>query len=70
MNRIIIAGLAALAVFAFFLNATLFTVAQTEQVLVVQFGEVVRPIEQPGLHAKLPIVQNISGCRSPRVIAP
>jgi membrane protease subunit HflC len=25
----------------------------------VQFGEVVRPIEQPGLHVKVPIVQNV-----------
>jgi membrane protease subunit HflC len=40
-------------------GASLFTVSQTEQVLVLQFGEVVRPIEQPGLHAKLPIIQNI-----------
>ncbi|HVY17716.1 MAG TPA: protease modulator HflC, partial [Rhodopila sp.] len=27
--------------------------------LVVQFGEVVRPIEKPGLHAKLPLIQNV-----------
>jgi membrane protease subunit HflC len=59
MSRITIAGIALLAVVAFIVNASLFTVAQTEQVLVVQFGEVVRPIEQPGLHVKLPIVQNV-----------
>jgi modulator of FtsH protease HflC len=59
MNRITIVGIAALVVLAFIANATLFTVGQTEQVLVVQFGQVVRPIEQAGLHAKLPIVQNI-----------
>jgi membrane protease subunit HflC len=59
MNRFTIIGIAALAVLAFIIDATLFTVAQTEQVLVVQFGEVVRPIDQPGLHVKLPIVQNI-----------
>ena len=44
---------------AFIANASLFTVGQTEQVLVVQFGEVVRSIEQAGLHAKLPLVQNV-----------
>jgi membrane protease subunit HflC len=59
MTRILIIAAAALAVLLFLVDGTLFTVAQTEQVLVVQFGEVVRPIDQPGLHAKLPIVQNI-----------
>jgi membrane protease subunit HflC len=58
MSRITI-GIAALVVLLFIVNASLFTVAQTEQVLVVQFGEVVRPIGQPGLHVKLPIVQNV-----------
>ncbi|MEA2743224.1 MAG: modulator of FtsH protease HflC [Acetobacteraceae bacterium] len=59
MSRITIVSIGLLVVIAFFLNASLFTVAQTEQVLVVQFGEVVRPIEQPGLHVKVPIVQNV-----------
>ena len=59
MNRIAIAGTALLLVLAVIAGASLFTVSQTEQVLVVQFGEVVRPIQQPGLHAKLPIIQNV-----------
>jgi membrane protease subunit HflC len=59
MSRISIAGIAILAVVAIILNASLFTVAQTEQVLVVQFGQVVRPVEDAGLHAKLPLVQNV-----------
>jgi membrane protease subunit HflC len=59
MNRIVIAGGALLAVLLIVAGASLFTVSQIEQVLVVQFGEVVRPIEQPGLHAKLPVIQNI-----------
>ena len=59
MNRVTIAGIAVVAVLAFILNASLFTVAQTEQVLVVQFGQVVRTIEDPGLHAKVPLVQNV-----------
>jgi len=59
MNRITIAGVAVFAILAVVAGATLFTVSQTEQVLVVQFGEVVRPIQQAGLHAKLPIIQNI-----------
>ena len=59
MNRIIIPGIAALIIVVILAAGSLFTVAQTEQVLVVQFGEVVRPIEQPGLHVKLPIIQDI-----------
>ena len=37
----------------------LFTVRQTERVLVVQFGEVVNTIEKPGLHMKWPLVQSV-----------
>ena len=59
MNRIIIPGIAALVIVIILAAGSLFTVSQTEQVLVVQFGEVVRPIDQPGLHAKLPIIQNV-----------
>nr|WP_294504344.1 protease modulator HflC [uncultured Rhodopila sp.] len=59
MNRFLIAGGALLVVLLIIASASLFTVSQIEQVLVVQFGEVVRPIEDPGLHAKLPVIQNI-----------
>ena len=59
MNRITIAGLALLVVLGVIGSASLFTVSQTEQVLVVQFGKVERSIEDPGLHAKWPIAQNI-----------
>ena len=59
MSRISIAGIAGLVVLAFIASASLFTVSQTQQALVVQFGEVVRPIEDAGLHAKLPFVQNV-----------
>ena len=59
MNRTTIAGLAALFVLAIIASASLFTVSQTQQALVVQFGEVTRTIESPGLHAKIPFAQNI-----------
>ena len=59
MSRNAIVGIVLLAFVAIMANASLFTVEQTEQALVVQFGEVVRPIEQPGLHAKLPLIQNV-----------
>ena len=59
MNRLSIAAVAILAVAAVVLSSALFIVKQTEQVLVLQFGEIVRPIEDPGLHAKLPFIQNV-----------
>lgn len=59
MRNITIAGIAALIVVAIIINMSLFTVSQTEQALVVQFGQVVRVVEKPGLHSKLPLVQNV-----------
>ena len=59
MNRITIAGLAALVVLAVVGSASLFTVSQTQQVLVVQFGKVERAVDEPGLHAKTPFLQNV-----------
>ena len=38
---------------------TLFTVHQTRQALVLQFGDPRRAIQKPGLHFKLPFVQNV-----------
>ena len=38
---------------------TLFTVHQTRQALVLQFGDPRRAITEPGLHFKLPFVQNV-----------
>ncbi|GAC1482944.1 MAG: protease modulator HflC [Acetobacteraceae bacterium] len=40
-------------------SASLFTVAQTEQVLITQFGQPIRVITEPGLHAKVPFVQTV-----------
>ena len=59
MNRIAIGGLALLFLLVLLASGSLFTVRQTEQVLVAQFGEVVRPISTPGLHIKLPLIQNV-----------
>ena len=39
--------------------ATLFQVHQTEQVLVLQFGDPKRAVSEPGLHYKLPFIQNV-----------
>jgi membrane protease subunit HflC len=59
MSRIGIAVIAVLVVAFVLTEATLFTVTQTEQVLITQFGDPVRVITQPGLHVKTPFVQTV-----------
>ena len=54
----IIAGAAAVVVLIV-AGASLFTVSQTEQVLLTQFGQPIRVIKDPGLHVKLPFVQTV-----------
>jgi membrane protease subunit HflC len=59
MNRLMLAGIAAVVVLVL-AAASLFTVGQTEQVLITQFGQVIRVINTPGLHMKVPFVQTVS----------
>lgn len=49
--------LAALAVVLLF--GSVFTVNETEQALVLQLGEHKRTVQDPGLHFKLPLIQNV-----------
>ncbi|HWT08669.1 MAG TPA: protease modulator HflC, partial [Roseomonas sp.] len=58
MNRSIIA-LGALAVVAVTAASSLFTVHQTQQVLITQLGDPIRVIESPGLHVKVPFIQSV-----------
>ncbi|MDA0676073.1 MAG: protease modulator HflC [Proteobacteria bacterium] len=53
-----VAGIAVIvaAVLAF---GALFTINQTEQGIVLQLGEPVRVVTDPGLHVKLPFIQNV-----------
>jgi membrane protease subunit HflC len=41
-------------------NSALFTVHQTEQALVLQFGNPVKVVKEPGLHFKTPFVQDVT----------
>ena len=58
MNRtfILLGVLAAIVVTA---ASSLFTVHQTQQVLITQFGQPIRVIREPGLHYKLPFIQSV-----------
>jgi membrane protease subunit HflC len=58
MNRVLIAAVAA-AVALMVLASTLFTVHQTQQVLITQFGQPIRVINEPGLQVKLPFIQSV-----------
>ena len=39
--------------------SALFTVYQTQQALVVRLGQVVRVVDEPGLHVKVPFIDNV-----------
>jgi membrane protease subunit HflC len=58
MNRALI--LAVVAVVGIVVaSSTLFTVHQTQQVLITQFGQPIRVIREPGLQAKIPFIQSV-----------
>ncbi len=59
MNRASMIGLAGAAVLALVAATSLFTVEQTEQVLITQFGQPIRVITEPGLHVKVPLMQTV-----------
>ena len=52
-------ALAAVIVLAVLADMSLFTVTQTEQALITYLGQPVRVIQQPGLHAKWPLVETV-----------
>ena len=43
----------------FLIGSSLFIVPQTGQALVLQFGEIKRVVKKPGLHAKIPFIQEL-----------
>jgi membrane protease subunit HflC len=59
VNRNLLIGIGvALGVVALLVTSSLFTVHQTQQALVLQFGNPKRIITEPGLHMKIPLIQN------------
>ncbi len=53
------AGLALLVVVLIVAASTLFTVDQTQQALVLRFGEARTVVKEPGLHFKTPFIENV-----------
>ncbi|HWT08473.1 MAG TPA: protease modulator HflC [Roseomonas sp.] len=58
MNRSVIA-IGALVVIGLTAASSVFTVHQTQQVLITQLGDPIRVIETPGLHVKVPFIQSV-----------
>jgi membrane protease subunit HflC len=58
MNKLLVLGAVALAA-VFVAAGSFFTVHQTQQVLITQFGQPIRVIQQPGLNVKLPFIQSV-----------
>lgn len=60
MNRSVLTALVvAVVVLVLGASGTFFTVDQTQQALVLQFGEVRRVVRDPGLHLKRPLLENV-----------
>jgi membrane protease subunit HflC len=60
MNRFpVVLGLIIGALALILILSSLFTVHQSEQALVIQFGKPQRSVEEPGLHFKLPLIQEV-----------
>ena len=57
-NMLIVLGIVVIFL-GIVVNSALFTVHQTKQVILLQFGEPKRVIQEPGLNVKLPFVQNV-----------
>lgn len=60
MNSRTIIGLIIVVVALLMVSSAMFTVRQTHQALVLQFGEPKRVITEPGLHFKVPLVQDVT----------
>ena len=60
MNKFILAVIGVIVIgVGILLFSALFTVHQTQQALVLQFGNPIRVVQDPGLHVKIPLVQNV-----------
>jgi modulator of FtsH protease HflC len=59
MSRALLPALLGALALVFVASQTFFIVPQTHQALVLQFGNVIGEIKQPGLYVKLPFIQTV-----------
>lgn len=57
-KSLIVFAIPALVIFGV-LMGSLFTVQQTQQTLVLEFGKLIKVIKEPGLYVKIPFLQNV-----------
>lgn len=60
MNRALAIIGIIVAIVGFIAYSALYTVHQTKQALVLQFGEVIKTVTEPGLWVKIPLIQNVT----------
>jgi membrane protease subunit HflC len=58
MNRLVVAILVTAVFVLVVLQLSFYEVAQTDMVLITQLGDPLQVVSEPGLHAKLPLLQN------------
>ena len=58
MRRFVI-GAVAIIIGLWIVSMPLFTVDEGDQVIITQFGDYVRTVATPGLHAKMPLIQTL-----------
>jgi membrane protease subunit HflC len=58
-NPYLLAGLSFAALLLFAVPSAIFTVNETQQALVLQFGEIKQQITKPGLAFKIPVIQEV-----------
>jgi membrane protease subunit HflC len=59
MNAKLISTIIVIVLVIVVLAGSLFTVDETEQVIVTQLGKFIREIKQPGLHFRIPLIQAV-----------
>jgi membrane protease subunit HflC len=59
VNKKLIALIVIVVVVAVALGGSMFTVDETEQVIVTQLGKFIREVKQPGLHFRVPFIQRV-----------
>ncbi len=59
MNKKLVGIIVIIVVITVVLYASLFTVDETEQAVVIQLGKFIREVKQPGLHFKIPLIQTV-----------
>lgn len=59
MNKKLVGMIVTIVIIVVVLSTSLFTVDETEQAIVIQLGEFVREIKQPGLNFKIPLIQTV-----------